>query len=188
MTEAAGESPPKRLRDNEIGEALARLNDLLEEVEQTPGPAGALALDAVSALARIYGEALARAIGHVAGTPAVREAFLNDELLGHLLVLHDLHPEPVDRRVSRVIAKLSRPLDDHGGRVELAEIHDGVATVRLSTHGCGSAGIAEFVREAVLAAAPELSDVAVVSGGAHNSTFVPLDKLMPRPPTNGAHP
>jgi hypothetical protein len=171
--------------DKEIGEALSRLNDLLEEVEQTPGPAGDIAADAVSALAQVYGEALARAIGHVAGTPAVREAFLNDELLAHLLVLHDLHPEPVDARVSRVIAKLSGPLDDHGARVELGGVEGDVATIRLSAHGCGSAGIADLLREAVLAAAPELSDVSVVSGPSHDSAFVPLEKLMVRASTNG---
>jgi AcrR family transcriptional regulator len=177
---------PQRLSDKDIGDALTRLNDLLEEVEQIPGPAGEIAVEAVSALARVYGEALARAIGHVAGNRAAREAFLNDELLGHLLVLHELQPESVDRRVSRAITKLSGPLDDQGARVELAAIEDGVATLRLVAHGCGSAGIADVVREAVLAAAPELSEVRVVSGGAHDSAFVPLEKLMSRPVTDGA--
>lgn len=177
---------PRRLADSEVGDALSRLNDLLEEVEQTPGPAGEIAAETVSALAQIYGEALARAIGHVVGIPAAREAFLNDELLGHLLALHDLHPEPVDGRVSRVLAKLSGPLDDHGARVELSAIENGVATVQLSAHGCGSAGIADVVREAVLAAAPELSEVTVVSGAQHDSAFVPLDKLMVRASPNGA--
>lgn len=179
---------PQRLRDNEIGDALTRLNDLLEEVEQTPGPAGEIALEAVSALARVYGEALARAVDHAADNPVVREAFLNDELLGHLLVLHDIHPETVDGRVSRVIAKLSGPVGEKGAQVELAAIEDGVATVRLSAHGCGSAGIADVVRESVLAAAPELSEVTVVSGAARDSAFIPLEKLMARAATNGARP
>jgi hypothetical protein len=177
--------PPQRLCDSEIGEALSRLNALLEQLEQTPGPAGEIAADAVTALAQLYGEALARAIGYVLGTPAVQEAFLNDELLGHLLVLHDLHPESLDRRISRIVGRLSVPLDSHGARVELAGVEDGVATVRLAAHGCGSAGIADAVREAVLAAAPELSDVSVISAASHDTAFVPLEKLMAHASTNG---
>jgi Fe-S cluster biogenesis protein NfuA len=118
----------------------------------------------------------------------VRETFLNDELLGHLLVLHDLHPEPVDRRLARLIAKMSTLLDDHGARVELVGVTDSVATVRLAAHGCGSAGIAETVRDALLAATPELSDVSVVSAAPHESAFVPLDKLMAHTSANGGRP
>jgi Fe-S cluster biogenesis protein NfuA len=183
-----GSEAPQRLRDNEIGEVLSHLNDLLEQVEQTPGPAGEVAADAVSALAHVYGEALARAVGYVLGTPAVRQAFLNDELLGHLLVLHDLHPEPVDARVARVITKLSLSLDDHGDRLALVGIEEGIATVSLAAHGCGSAGIADMVRDAILAAAPELSDVSVVSSASHDSTFIPLEKLMAHASTNGDRP
>src|SRR3954453_17142756 len=52
---------PARLADAAVRERLTGLDELLERVEQIPGPAGELALEAVSALAEIYGEALARA-------------------------------------------------------------------------------------------------------------------------------
>jgi Fe-S cluster biogenesis protein NfuA len=178
-----------RLGDKQVREALTRLDELLGEVEQTPGPAGEIAMEAVSALARVYGEALARALSYVADTPALFDGFLRDELLGHLLVLHDIHPEPVAVRVARAIDELSGAVRDRGGEIELAEIDGGVATVRLATHGCGSssAGIADVVRESVLAIAPELSDVAVVRAPRHETAFVPLDVLTARPPAAGAH-
>lgn len=175
------------MRDAQVRDTLTRLNDLLGELEETPGPAGELARQAFSALTQLYGEALARALAHVTDSPSAYEAFLGDELLGHLLVLHEIHPEPVADRVSRVIDELSSPIQKRGGKIELVGITDGVATVRLSKHGCGSAttGLDEVVREEVLALAPELSDVQVASGAPKEPTFIPLDSLMPAKP--GVH-
>lgn len=181
---------PPRLSDDDVGAQLHRLDELLAGLEETPGPAGELAMDAVSALARIYGEALARALSCVTGTPHLEDAFLRDELLRHLLVLHDIHPEPVQVRVGRVVAEMAGSAREHGGEIALAGVHDGVATVRLSVSGCGSsaAGIADAVKEAVLAVAPELSDVAVVSARRRDTAFIPLDLLTRPPSASGAHP
>lgn len=169
-----------RLRDDAVAARLGRLEELLGQLEQTPGPAGEIALDAVSELTRVYGEALARAVGYAAEVPAVLASFVGDELLDHLLVLHDIHPEPVDRRVGRAIEALRPGVAERGGEVELAGIDGGVARVSLSMSGCGSttAGVRDAVREAVLAVAPELSDVTVESGGQRDPAFVPLTSLM----------
>lgn len=177
--------------DEQVRQELTRLNGLLGELEETPGPAGDVAREALSALTRVYGEALARALGYVADTPQRRAAFLADELLGHLLVLHDIHPEPVEDRVARAIREMSEAVEDRGGTVELVGIENAVATVRLTKRGCGSSmgGIDDVVREEVLALAPELSGVELISGATHHAAqepaFIPLDKLMARPPTAG---
>lgn len=175
------------MRDEEVRETLSRLNDLLGELEETPGPVGELAQEAFSALTQIYGEALARALNHLASAPTAYEGFLSDELLGHLLVLHDIHPEPVAHRVRRVIGELAPSVEKRGGKMEFVGIDDGVATVQLSAHGCGSstAGLDEVVREEILALAPELSGVEVVSGAAKEPAFIPLESLLAGPPTAG---
>ena len=172
--------------DEQVRQALTRLNELLGELEQTPGPAGDLAQEALSALTQVYGEALARALGYVSGTPG-RAAFVADELLGHLLVLHDIHPEPVGDRVARVVRELAKDADNLGGALEFVGVTDGGATVRLTKRGCGSslAGIEDVLREEVLALAPEISGVEVVSGAARESTFIPVGDLFSRPPTVG---
>lgn len=178
-----------RLDDAAVRDRLGRLDDLLAQVEQIPGPSGELALDAVSALAGIYGEALARVAGYAARSPDVLATIVGDELLGHLLVLHDVHPEPVEPRVARAIEDLRPAIRERGGEIELAGIERGVAEVRLTLGGCGSstAGVEEAVREAVLAVAPELSDVRrVPAADAGAPAFVPLDALLQRPVANGA--
>lgn len=180
MAEPAAKPAP-RLQDAAVHERLTRLDELLAQVEATPGPAGEIALEAVSALAEVYGEALARAATYASGSPDVLGAMTGDELLGHLLVLHGVHPDPVDRRVTHVLEDLRPALRERGGDVELAGIDEGVATVRLSIKGCSSAGVEDAVREAVLAIAPELSEVQrAPTAGRRDAAFVPLDAMMPR--------
>lgn len=188
MAEPAGQTS-SRLDDAAVHERLARLDELLEQVEATPGPAGEIALEAVSALAEVYGEALARAAAYASGTPAMLAAITGDELLGHLLALHNIHPDPVEHRVAHALEGLRPALRERGGDVELAGIDQGVATVRLSIKGCSSAGVEDAVREAVLAIAPELSDVQQApAAGRRDAAFIPLDALLARPVASGAGP
>lgn len=168
-----------RLDDAAVRQRLARLDELLERVEQVPGPTSEAAIEAVQTLAEVYGEALARVLG-LAETPLV-EALVDDELLGHLLVLHDIHPDPVDRRVARAVDDLRSAVQERGGDVELAGIEDGVANVRLSIKGCSSSGVEDAVRETVLAVAPELSDVIRVPEDGRDGAFIPVDALLQRP-------
>jgi Fe-S cluster biogenesis protein NfuA len=182
MAEPDGAARP-RLNDAAVRERLGRLDELLAQVEQIPGPAGELALEAVSALAEIYGEALTRAVGYVADHPAALEPILTDELLAHLLVLHGAHPEPVERRVTRALDELRPALEQHGAQAELSGIDQGVATVRMAVSGCGSSasGIQDAVRDAVLAVAPELHEVRPAPAEPRPAAFVPVDILMHRP-------
>jgi Fe-S cluster biogenesis protein NfuA len=186
MAESAGPVLP-RLDEVTVRERLAWLDELLAQVEAIPGPAGELALDAVSALAEVYGEALARAVEHASGTPAVLAALTADELLGHLLVLHRIHPDPLEQRVRRALDALRPALRERGGDVELAGIDQDVARVRLSISGCSSAGVEDAVREAVLAAAPELSEVQCLPPE-RDPAFIPLTTVLRKPAITGTSP
>lgn len=178
---------PARLDDRAVRALLAELNEQLAQLETTPGPVGELALTAVSGLAEIYSQALARTLD--LADPALVERMLGDELIGHLLALHGIHPEPVAARVTRVIEGLRAALSGQGGTIELDGIDDAMAIVRVSVGGRGSisADIEHAVRRAMLAAVPELAGVAVVPVERPSPvTFVPLDALIrtatsPRP-------
>lgn len=159
---------PEPAADAEVERILTDLDELLGRLEQLPGPAGQLALEAVSALAEVYGAALARAVSY-AGASATA-ALVADPLLGHLLALHGIHPDPAEVRVARALDEV------HG---ELLGVRDGVAEVRLASAGgcgCGAAAGEEAVRDAVLGAAPELADVRTVPAPAPPA-FVPLTSL-----------
>lgn len=173
-----------RLPDPAVEARLARLDEVLAELESTRGPA----VEAVTLLTEIYGEALARVLDHADAT--LRERLAEDELLGHLLVLHTLHPEPPERRAARAVERLRPAVRERGGDLQWAGVDGQVARVRLSTGGgCGSgcgggaADAVEAVRAAVLAAAPELTAVETVPGADERRpapAFVPLTTLTRR--------
>ncbi|MEW2304404.1 NifU family protein [Streptomyces sp. NPDC006655] len=176
MAEAVG-----RLDGPAVEARLARLDTLLEGLETAQGPAGRSAVEAVRLLIEVYGEALARVLDRADAPLAASLA--DDELLDHLLVLHDIHPEAPERRAARAVERLRPAVRERGGDVEWAGTEGEVGRVRLASGGgCGSGcgggttEVTDAVREAVLAAAPELAGVEPVAE-APAPAFVPLDSL-----------
>lgn len=184
QTGDAGVRAGNRLDDPAVGERLARADELLARVEGVAGPTAEAAVEAVQTLAEIYGEALARVLD--LADEEMRGRLGSDELLTHLMVLHELHPAPVEERVAAAVERLRPAVRESGGDVELVGVEGGVATVRLKVKGCGSSAgaLEEAVREAVLGVAPELSEVRrEQAAGGSDQAFVPLDTLTvaPRP-------
>ena len=148
---------------NEV-EAVEGLLGGLEELPDSQ--ARAQALEAVGGLLRLYGEALRRIVDVVAPIPAVADAVAGDELVSHLLLLHGLHPATLEERVAQALEEVRPYMGSHGGGIELVEVTDGVARVRLegTCNGCAASTLTLklAVEEAVLRAAPELHAVEAV--------------------------
>jgi Fe-S cluster biogenesis protein NfuA len=182
------EGPHAALSSREVEQRIRRLEELLARVEQLPGVMGELALDTVAAVTDLYGAALARVMDRVAGSPELVASLVDDELVRHLLVLHGIHPQPVEQRVAGAVAEIREDVRAHGGDVELIGVTDGVARLRLegSCNGCSSSrsSLEGAVREAVLAVAPELSGVEMAGGGEQTrpAAFIPLKMLSPPVP------
>ncbi|MDQ0753375.1 Fe-S cluster biogenesis protein NfuA [Streptomyces africanus] len=168
-----------RLADPDVEARLARLDEVLESLEPLPGAA----TEAVRLLTEVYGEALARVVDQA--DEQLAERLADDELLGHLLVLHDIHPEPAERRAARAVERLRPAVRERGGDVEWAGVDGQVGRVRLTTGGCGSgcggggSDVTDAVREAVLAVAPELTAVEPLPS-TPAPAFVPLTTLTHR--------
>jgi Fe-S cluster biogenesis protein NfuA len=141
------------VNDAEARGEVERVEALLSAIEDDPP-----ALDAVQAVVNLYGEALRR----IAASGGVDGA-ADDELVSHLLLVHDLHPLDVEARVEQALAGVRPYLHSHGGDVELLGVADGVARVRLrgTCNGCASstATLKNAIEEAVARAAPELHGV-----------------------------
>jgi Fe-S cluster biogenesis protein NfuA len=147
--------------------AAERIEALLEEVEHLPDPSARdTALELVQGLLDLYGEGLARIVDHVAerddGTLA--DALAGDEIVAHLLLLHGLHPVPLERRVRTALAEVRPYLESHGGNVELLGIEEGVVRLRMqgSCSGCPSSTITLklAIEEAIHKAAPDVGEIA----------------------------
>jgi Fe-S cluster biogenesis protein NfuA len=112
----------------------------------------------VRTVADLYGAGLERLLeilhdqGHL--TDGVLDGLARDELVAGLLLVHGLHPYPVETRIAQALAP-------HRGDVELLALSgDGVLRLRmLGGGGCGSAAVRERVEEAVQAIAPEVTAV-----------------------------
>ncbi|MFF0459726.1 NifU family protein [Streptomyces mexicanus] len=177
-----------RLADPDVEGLLARIDELLAVLESAPGPTVRSAVEAVRLLTEVYGEALARVLDHADAQTTRR--LTEDEMLGHLLVLHGVHPDPVEVRAARAVERLRPAVRESDGDVEFAGVDGEVARVRVRTGGgCGAgcgggaADVAAAVRAAVLAAAPELSDVETLPQERARRAapaFVPLDALTRR--------
>ena len=170
---------PARLDDPAVRALLGALNDQLDQLEAMPGPVSELGLTVVAGVAEIYGQALIRTLE--LADPAAVERMLDDELIAHLLALHGIHPESVEKRLTRVIDELRAAVSDQGGTVELDRLDETVAVVRvaLGARASRSADVEHTVRRAVMTAVPELANVTIVpAGNASATAFVPLEALM----------
>jgi Fe-S cluster biogenesis protein NfuA len=146
--------------------AAERIEALLEDLDAVPdGPARETATALVQALIDLYGEGLARVVGHVAerddGTLA--DALAGDELVAPLLMLHGLHPVPLAARVHGALDEVRPYLEAHGGGVELLGVEEGTVRLQLqgSCSGCPSSAVTlkHAVEEAIHKAAPDVAAI-----------------------------
>jgi Fe-S cluster biogenesis protein NfuA/nitrite reductase/ring-hydroxylating ferredoxin subunit len=152
--------------DVEARARVARVEELLDEVESLgEARAAAKATELVQALLDLYGEGLARVLAHAAeaGGESLPATLAGDELVAHLLLLHDLHPEPLEERVRDALEEVRPYLESHGGDVELLGVGDGVARLRMrgSCDGCPSSAttLKLAVEDVIHKAAPEIEEV-----------------------------
>lgn len=147
-------------------EHVGRVEELLDEVDALGDPAGrALATELAQGLVELYGEGLARILAAVRNGDggALPAGLVDDELIAHLLILHDLHPVPVEGRVHAALEKVRPYLDSHGGNVELLDVDEGVVRLRLegSCSGCPSSAMTlkNAIEAEIHRAAPEIEDI-----------------------------
>jgi Fe-S cluster biogenesis protein NfuA/nitrite reductase/ring-hydroxylating ferredoxin subunit len=152
--------------DAEARERVGRIDAILEAVDGLADPrARETATEAVQALVELYGEGLARLVAHVADHDDGRlaEALAADELVAHLLLLHGLHPVPLEARVRGALDEVRPYLASHGGDVELLGIEDGIARLRMegSCKGCPSSAVTLrlAIEDAIEKAAPDLEGI-----------------------------
>ncbi|GAA3795520.1 NifU family protein [Streptomyces phyllanthi] len=151
---------------------VALAEERLSGLDALPdGLAAARAAQTVETLVGLYGECLGRITARLAGHPDLLGRLAADELVGHLLLVHDLHPDPVETRVREALAALPEP-------PEVLELSGTALRVRIRGGGCGSAAAEQAVRDAVAARAPEIEDVRVENGGAAGGTLIPVDALF----------
>jgi len=144
-----------------------RIEDLLRTLETSLDPnAWRQVQDVIGLVTDLYGGGLARIV-ELAGDGDLRDQLAADELVGSLLVLHDLHPHDLTQRIELAIDGVRPYLGSHGGGVEVLGVNPdaGVVTLRMlgSCDGCASSSVTleQAVQRAIEEAAPEITRIEV---------------------------
>jgi Fe-S cluster biogenesis protein NfuA len=136
---------------------VARIDELLDELETLEPRARDTATELVQELLAMHGDGLARIAARCPELP------VDDELVAHLLLLHGLHPVPLEQRVQGALKEVRPYLAAHGGGVELLGVEEGVVRLRLqgACNGCPSSAVTLklAVEEAIGRAAPDIERI-----------------------------
>lgn len=158
-------------------EMAKRLQELIEQVHSQPNPAArALLNECLQSLLSFYGNGLSRILAHMhdAGAAGERilEELLQDQAVSGLLLIHGLHPVPLEQRLHAALEKVRPYMQSHGGNIELLSLENDVAQVKLegTCKSCPSSTITLelAVRKAVEEACPDLVELAVVGADSEN--------------------
>ncbi len=153
-----------------VAGSVERIQELTEHLEAVADPGvRALADELTTAVVQLYGAGLERMLELLgqagAAGDAVRDAYAEDELVASLLLIHDLHPVPLEERVGRALERVRPYMESHGGDVEVLGIADGVVRLRLqgSCRSCraSSATLELAVRQALEELCPDLEGMDV---------------------------
>jgi Fe-S cluster biogenesis protein NfuA/nitrite reductase/ring-hydroxylating ferredoxin subunit len=169
-------------------ERVQELQDLLDS--RADAEAREIADALVSAVVQMYGAGLERILGGLfAAGPEGERIALNltdDALVATLLLIHDLHPVPLEGRVQGALESVRPYMESHGGNVELLSLEDGVARIHLrgSCSDCSASSVTLelAIKQALEEAAPDLLGLEV-EGVAPQMTGLGLPMAEPAGPT-----
>jgi Fe-S cluster biogenesis protein NfuA/nitrite reductase/ring-hydroxylating ferredoxin subunit len=143
---------------------IDRVQALQAELEGLDPAARRVGEELVAAVVRMYGAGLERIV-EVVGDSPLRDQLVDDPVVASLLLIHDLYPVPLEERVAEALERVRPYMESHGGDVELLEVTDGVAHLRLqgSCRSCAasSATLELAVRQALEEVAPDLQGMEV---------------------------
>jgi Fe-S cluster biogenesis protein NfuA/nitrite reductase/ring-hydroxylating ferredoxin subunit len=158
------------LAGEESERLLARVQELQERLESAGESVSRdLAQELVSGVVEMYGAGLERILGSLlaGGKDGEQRAaeLAEDPLVATLLLIHDLHPIPLEDRVRGALESVRPYMESHGGDVELLSLQDGVARISLrgSCSDCSASSVTLelAIKQALEEIAPDLDALEV---------------------------
>jgi Fe-S cluster biogenesis protein NfuA len=143
-----------------------RVQGLQDELDSSGADPAVLDLagELVSAVVELYGAGLERIFSSLDGEP-IAATLSEDPVVATLLLIHDLHPVPLEQRVQAALDTVRPYMESHGGNVELLGVDDGVARIHLrgSCSDCSASSVTLelAVKRALEDAAPDLAGLEV---------------------------
>lgn len=167
--------------DARVAEQDRRIAALLADAEAACGPVAWPRVEAlVGALVDLYGAGLHRLVTLARASATDRdgldEALASDAVVSSLLLVHDLHPIGLDRRLARALDRVHAEVP-HAAPLEVVDTTDGVVLLRPSSTGAPLPTTAAVAR-AIEREAPELAGVRIDGGTQNDVGLVPVERLV----------
>ena len=152
-----------------LEEALSRIDALVSALDQVAdASARETAREVLQLVLDLHGLALARTLTIVASAAdgrALVERLGRDEQVRAALLLHGLHPEPIEERVQRAVERLQPELAVLGFRVRVIAVGPAMARLRVTgAHGPESSramGLRQQIEAAIVDEAPDLDEIVI---------------------------
>ena len=171
---------------------LERVQELQDRLDSVGDPATRKVADElVSAVVQMYGAGLERIIERMLAAGEAGEqiavALTDDQYLATLLLIHDLHPVPLEARVQEALDSVRPYMESHGGNVELLSLDNGIARIHLrgSCSDCSASAMTLelAIKQALEQAAPDLEGLEVegVAPQTMDGTGLPIVTGSARP-------
>jgi len=148
-----------------LNRAGIRIQELVEQIDALPNsPARVLFQECLESVLTFYGHGLERILQLVAKAgPEAQKIYgdlIHDNVVGGLLLIHDLHPVDIETRLRDALDKVRPYLESHGGNVELISLTNDVARLRLqgTCKSCASSTVTLelAIRHAIEESCPDL--------------------------------
>lgn len=165
MSNANG-SAHARTHTNDLAREGQRIQQLVEKIGTLHDPeAKRMLQETLESVLSFYGHGLERILELIenAGPDGekVREVLIHDPGVRGLLLIHGLHPIPLEERLAEALDKVRPYMESHGGNVELISLEEDFAKLRLQGHckTCPSSTVTLelAVRAAIEEACPDLA-------------------------------
>lgn len=168
------------MADNTLDVASLDIEAHVKRLEAIADPmARATATELVASVLQLHGAALQRILEIVDET-ADGNALLNkldaDPLVRSILLLHDLHPDSTEERVTVALRELEGRLKKRDASVEFVSLDGGTLKLRL-VNNAASCGTETIIEDAIRDAAPELGSIEIETITPSRSGFVSIDSL-----------
>lgn len=163
-------------------DAISKIEELVEQVQSIADPAAReVSLELVQAVMALHQAAIERVL-EIAGeeAPGMIAVMSADDLLSRVLVLHGLHPDGFETRLSRAIERLQKHFDSRGAGIEVHEAGPDTVRIRFTGKRSGAGAAARVtIENAIYEAVPEVGRL-VVEGipEEQEAGFVPLASLV----------
>jgi Fe-S cluster biogenesis protein NfuA len=174
--------------DGEFQEQVRQLGKLVGQFDELPDSAVKVAgKEMVQLLMDVHGTGLERIMeiifesGNLA--PGIIDQLGQDPIVGSLLLLYSLHPDDVETRVQKAIARIGPRLRKLSCAIELVSVRENAVKVRLATsaHSCGSStnDLRAIVEDGVYEFAPDVTSLEIIGLEQPTSSgFVALETLL----------